>query len=169
MAEFGGDDPGDIQGRIEAARGGFCSRTPGKSEQRRIAGTSEALWSIRHAASPMLARLGGKPPFPPGDRGRLRAVVGNSRIHRRGAPVRRATAAPGGDLRARRRGQSARESPPRPGGGGLAGASDRDVRGSDRDGDCRVARPAGSMATGGSGPICWRECMVPRSWRCSAW
>jgi FAD/FMN-containing dehydrogenase len=57
MVELEGDDPRDIQRRIEAASGILF---PHSVEIRKAADRRdlEALWSVRHAASPMLARLG---------------------------------------------------------------------------------------------------------------
>ena len=57
MAEFEGDDPRDIQRRIKAASGILQPQSVEimtATDRRDL----EALWSIRHAASPMLARLG---------------------------------------------------------------------------------------------------------------
>jgi FAD/FMN-containing dehydrogenase len=57
MVEFEGDDPLEIEARIEAARRILAPH----SEDIQVAidrRASEELWSIRHAASPMLARLG---------------------------------------------------------------------------------------------------------------
>lgn len=57
MVELEGDDPGDIQRRIEAASGILF---PHSVEIRKAVDRREleALWCVRHAASPMLARLG---------------------------------------------------------------------------------------------------------------